>query len=156
MFRSNQADMAGIPGMFGDGLMHFHGVSRALATHWYHVSVKRRHEDRFVAYEEMLNDETRLVELLLAQDESLIVQEVQAVTPHWMNKGAGWQMETLTSLSVGYSKTEVPVCVLEVEGGAIYVDAHEPSLDVESLTGMKELYRRRATRTGLAPEHRRA
>lgn len=25
--------------MFGDGLLHWHGVSRALATHWYHVAV---------------------------------------------------------------------------------------------------------------------
>lgn len=57
-------DQADPVGMFGDGLAHFHAVSRSLATHWYHVSLKRRHEDRFVAYEEMLNDEPRLVELL--------------------------------------------------------------------------------------------
>ncbi|WP_070094283.1 hypothetical protein [Pseudomonas monteilii] len=141
MFRSHQADMAGIPGMFGDGLMHWHGVSRALATHWYHVSVQRLHEGQFRNYEEMLNDESRLVELLVAQDETLVVQEVQAVTPGWMNKSDGWKMEKLVSLSMGFSVDEVPVSILEVEGGEVYIDTHEPDFKVDSLTGLKELYR---------------
>lgn len=115
--------------MFGDGLMHWHGVSRALATHWYHVSIQRLHEGQFRNYEEMLNDETRLVELLLAQDESLVVREVQAVTPAWMNKGDGWKMQKLRSLSVGFSVDEVPVSILEVEGGEVYIDTHERVLD---------------------------
>lgn len=150
MFRSHRADLAGIPGMFGDGLMHWHGVTRALATHWYHVSVQRHHEGQFRNYEEMLNDETRLVELLLAQDEGLVVQEVQAVTPAWMNKGDGWKMEKLTSLSMGFSQEDVPVSILEVEGGEVYIDTHEPSLKVESLTGLKELYRSRRSATATA------
>ncbi|MDH1143402.1 hypothetical protein N5C60_02105 [Pseudomonas mosselii] len=155
MFRSHQADMAGIPGMFGDGLMHWHGVSRALATHWYHVSVQRLHEGQFRNYEEMLNDEMRLVELLVAQDESLVVQEVQAVTPSWMNKEGGWKMEKLTSLSMGHNQAGVAVCVLEVEGGAVYVDTHEPSLGADSLNDVKELYRRGMAQAN-ASEPRRA
>lgn len=142
MFRSHQADLAGIPGMFGDGLMHWHGVSRALATHWYHVSVQRLEDGQFRSHTEMLNDEARLVELLLAQDESLVVREVQAVTPDWMNKDVGWKMEKLVSLSMGFSPAEVPICVLEVESGDVYVDTHESHLDVASLKGLKELYRR--------------
>ncbi|MFT2158002.1 hypothetical protein [Pseudomonas putida] len=142
MFRSHLADMAGIPGMFGDGLMHWHGVSRALATHWYHVSVQRFEDGQFRNHTEMPNDEARLVELLLAQDQSLVVREVQAVTPGWMNKSDGWKMEKLMSLSMGFSQEEVPVSVLEVESGEVYIDSHEPGLNVESLTGLKELYRR--------------
>lgn len=142
MFRSHQADMAGIPGMFGDGLMHWHGVSRAIATHWYHVSVQRIEDGQFRNHTEMLNDEARLVELLLAQDEGLVVQEVQVVTPDWMNKSGSWRMEKLISLSMGFSRAEVPVCVLEVESGDVYVDTHESDLDVASLKGLKELYRR--------------
>jgi len=156
MFRSHQADMAGIPGMFGDGLMHWHGVSRALATHWYHVSVQRLHEGQFRNYEEMLNDEMRLVELLVAQDESLVVQEVQAVTPSWMNKDGGWKMEKLTSLSMGHNQAGVAVCILEVEGGAVYVDTHEPGLGADSLNGVKELYRRGMAQASAAAEPRRA
>ncbi|ERL02494.1 hypothetical protein O999_18805 [Pseudomonas putida LF54] len=155
MFRSHQADMAGIPGMFGDGLMHWHGVSRALATHWYHVSVQRLHEGQFRNYEELLNDEMRLVELLVAQDESLVVQEVQAVTPSWMNKEGGWKMEKLTSLSMGHNQAGVAVCVLEVEGGAVYVDTHEPGLGADSLNDVKELYRRGMAQAN-ASEPRRA
>ena len=156
MFRISTQDQAGPVGMFGEGLAHFHAVTRSLATHWYHVSLKRRLEDRFVASEEMLNDEARLVELLIAQDESLVVQEVQAVTPCWMNKDGSWKMEKLTSLSMGFDRAEVPVCVLVVESGAVYVDSHEPDLDVDSLTGVKELYRRRATKPGTGYEHRSA
>ncbi|MBF8674055.1 hypothetical protein IRZ53_14655 [Pseudomonas fulva] len=156
MFRSHQADMAGIPGMFGDGLMHWHGVSRALATHWYHVSVQRLYEGQFRNYEEMLNDEVRLVELLLAQDESLVVREVQAVTPSWMNKDGGWKMEKLTSLSMGHNQAGVAVCILEVEGGAVYIDTHEQGLGVDSLNGVKELYRSGMAQTSAAAEPRRA
>ncbi|QOE09591.1 hypothetical protein IE322_05890 [Pseudomonas asiatica] len=156
MFRSHQADMAGIPDMFGDGLMHWHGVSRALATHWYHVSVQRLHEGQFRNYEEMINDEMRLVELLVAQDESLVVQEVQAVTPSWMNKDGGWKMEKLTSLSMGHNQAGVAVFVLEVDGGAVYVDTHEPGLGADSLNGVKELYRRGMAPASAAAEPRRA
>lgn len=142
-------DQAGPVGMFGDDLAHFHAMSRSLATHWYHVSVKRRHEDRFVAYEEMMNDEPRLVELLVAQDESLVVQEVQVVTPGWMNKSSSWRMEKLTSLSMGFNRVEVPICILEVESGEVYVNTHQRDLDVDSLIGVREFYRRSAATTGV-------
>ncbi|WP_407729178.1 hypothetical protein ACJJU9_18125 [Pseudomonas helleri] len=148
MFRICMQDQAGPVGMFGDGLAHFHAVSRSLATHWYHVSLKRRLEGRFVAFEEMVSDEPRLVELLIAQDESLVVQDVQVVTPDWMNKGSGWKMEQLTSLSMGLNQVEVPICVLHVESGDVYVNTHQRDLDVGSLTGLKELYRRSAVVNG--------
>ncbi|MBD8623401.1 hypothetical protein [Pseudomonas sp. CFBP 13727] len=145
MFRISMQDQAGPVGMFGDGLAHFHAVSRTLVTHWYHVSLQRRHDGRFVAYEEMLNDEPRLVELLVSQDESMAVQEVQIVTPSWMNKGSSWRMEKLTSLSMGFNQVDVPICVVEVESGDVYVNTHQRDLDVNSLTGLKELYRRSAS-----------
>jgi hypothetical protein len=136
--------------MFGDGLAHFHAMSRTLATHWYHVSLKRRHEGRFVAYEEMLNDEPRLVELLISQDESLVIQDVQVVTPAWMNKGSGWKMEKLESLSMGFNQAEVPICVLQVESGDVYVNTHQRDLNVDALIGIRELYRRSAATTGVS------
>ena len=142
-------DQAGPVGMFGDGLAHFHAMSRSLVTHWYHVSLKRRHEGRFVAYEEMLNDEPRLVELLVSQDESMVIQDVQVVTPAWMNKGAGWKMEKLKLLSMGFNRAEVPICVLQVESGDVYVNTHQRDLDVDALVGVRELYRRSAASTGV-------
>nr|WP_314876837.1 hypothetical protein [uncultured Pseudomonas sp.] len=150
MFRISMQDQAGPVGMFGDGLAHFHAVSRSLATHWYHVTLKRRYDGRFVAYEEMVSDEPRLVELLIAQDESMVVQDVQVVTPGWMNRSSGWRMEHLTSLSMGFNQVEVPICVLEVEGGQVYVNTHQRDLDVGSLTEVKEFYRRSAVTTDLA------
>ena len=140
-------DQAGPVGMFGDGLAHFHAVSRSLATHWYHVSLKRRHAERFMAYEEMVSDEPRLVELLISQDESMVIKEVQVVTPAWMNKGSSWKMEKLTSLSMGFNQVEVPICVLQVESGDVYVNTHQRDLDIDSLVGLKELYRRSVATT---------
>ena len=140
-------DQAGPVGMFGDGLAHFHAVSRSLATHWYHVSLKRRHDERFMAYEEMVSDEPRLVELLISQDESMVIKEVQVVTPAWMTKGSSWKMEKLTSLSMGFNQVEVPICVLQVESGDVYVNTHQRDLDIDSLVGLKELYRRSVATT---------
>lgn len=141
MFRTNQSEIAGVPGMFGDGLIHWHSISRSLATHWYHVTVLRRHDDRFVQSEEMLNDEARLVELLVTQGESVVVKEVRAVTPSWMNKASDWKMQKLIALSMGYNKAKVAICILKVEGGEVYIDSHESGVSVESLTDVKELYR---------------
>lgn len=143
-------DQAGPVGMFGDGLAHFHAMSRSLVTHWYHVSLKRRHEGRFVAYEEMLNDEPRLVELLVSQDASMVIQDVQGVTPAWMNKGSGWKMEKLKSLSMGFNRAEVPICVLQVESGDVYVNTHQRDLDVDALVGVRVLYRRRSESSDVA------
>ena len=103
-----------------------------------------------MAFEEMISDEPRLVELLIAQDESMVVQEVQVVTPSWMNKSSSWKMEKLTSLSMGFNQVEVPICVLEVEGGQVYVNTHQRDLDVDALVGVKERYRRRSETSGLA------
>jgi hypothetical protein len=98
----------------------------------------------------MFNDEPRLVELLISQSESVIVEDVQVVTPGWMNKGASWRMEMLTSLSMGFNQAEVPICVLEVESGDVYVNTHQRDLDVDALVGVRELYRRSAATTGVA------
>jgi hypothetical protein len=150
MFRISIQNQAGPVGMFGGGRAHFHAMSRSLVTHWYHVSLKRRHEGRFVAYEEMLNDEPRLVELLVSQDESMAIQDVQVVTPAWMNKGSGWKMEKLKSLSLGFNQAEMQICVLHVESGDVYVNTHQRDLHVDALVRVRELYRRSAATTGVA------
>lgn len=140
MFRTKSDDMAGLPGMFSEGLAHWHSVSRVLKTHWYHVSVKERHEGHFTAMVEILNDETKLHELLLAQSEDFVVTEVQVVTPPWMNKSASWQMENLTAVSVGYDKNDIPVCLLEVASGSVYADVHDPSFDAKFLADVQKIY----------------
>lgn len=141
MFCTQENQMAGFPGMFGDGLAHWHGVSRALKTHWYHVSVKRWEGERFVSVQEFVNDAVRLHQLLSLQDESFKVTEVQVVTPGWVNGGNSWRMERLQSLIMGFDTNEVPKCVFEVEGGATYHDSHDPDFDPGSLTVVRNLYR---------------
>jgi hypothetical protein len=140
MFRTHTDEMAGLPGMFGEGLAHWHAVSRSLATHWYHVSIKQRHEDRFISQVEMLNDETKLFELISAQGPDLVIDELQVVSPPWINKSGSWRMERLTSVSVGYDKNEVPVCLMEVESGAVYTDVHDPSFNASTLINLRKIY----------------
>jgi hypothetical protein len=59
MFRTYERDIAGVPGMFGEGLAHWHMISRSLQSHWYHVDLKIRHEDRMISSVQMLNDESK-------------------------------------------------------------------------------------------------
>jgi hypothetical protein len=132
MFRTHTDEMAGLPGMFGEGLAHWHAVSRSLATHWYHVSIKQRYEDRLI--------ETKLFELISAQGPDLVIDELQVVSPPWINKSGSWRMERLTSVSVGYDKKEVPVCLLGVESGAVYTDVHDPTFDANTLTNLRKIY----------------
>ncbi len=127
--------------MFGDGLTHWHGVSRALATHWYHVSVKRWVEGRFVTQAELLNDEPRLHEMLEAQCDQFIVEDVQVVTPARLNGSKYWRMERLTSLAIGVDKNDCPVCLLEVESGDVYSDSFDADFDRANLSKVRELYR---------------
>ncbi|PTT95513.1 hypothetical protein DBR45_48770 [Pseudomonas sp. HMWF031] len=140
MFRTIDTEMAGIPGMFGEGLAHWHSVSRVLNTHWYHVAVKIRHEDRFVDTVEFLNDETRLHELVSSQSEDLVITEVQVQTPPWMNRSKSWRMEKLNGVSIGYNPHSVVICLLEVESGIVYSDTHDDSFDAQSLTNVKKIY----------------
>ena len=60
-------------------------------------------------------------------------------------------MELLTWFSVGFNQVEVPICILEVASGDDYLNTHQGCLDVESLTGLKELYRRTASDTAITP-----
>jgi hypothetical protein len=88
----------------------------------------------------MLNDETKLFELISAQGPDLVIDELQVVTPPWINKSGSWRMERLISVSVGYDKNEVPVCLLRVESGAVYNDVHDPTLDANTLTNLRKIY----------------
>ena len=126
--------------MFGEGLAHWHMISHSLQSHWYHVDLKIRHEDRMISSVEMLNDESKLVEILSQQGSDFVVTCVQLTTPSWMNKSGQWLMEKLIGVSVGFDKNNFAVCVLEVVSGSIYTVAHDPSVTVESLTKVRKIY----------------
>ena len=59
-------------------------------------------------------------------------------------------MEKLSTLSMGFNRVDVPICVLEVESGEVYVSTHQRDLDVGSLSDVKEFYRRTAATTDMA------
>jgi hypothetical protein len=140
MFRTYESDIAGVPGMFGEGLAHWHMISRTLQTHWYHVDLKVRHEDRLIPLVVMPNDESKLHEILKEQSANLVVTEVKVVTPPWMNKTGEWQMEKLARVSIGDDRNDTPVCLLEVASGSVYADVHDPFFNAESLTNIRKIY----------------
>jgi hypothetical protein len=140
MFRTYESDIAGVPGMFGEGLAHWHMISRSLQTHWYHVDLKVSHEDRLLPSVWMLNDESKLAEILSQQGSDFVVTDVQVMSPPWMNKSGHWLMEKLVGVSVGFDRNDIEVCLLEVANGSIYTDAHDPSVTVESLTKVRKIY----------------
>jgi hypothetical protein len=140
MFRTSESDMAGVPGMFGEGLTHWHTVSRVLRMHWYYVTVQHVLEDRQVEYELMINDERQLEAVLNSQDSTMVVIGAQVVIPAYMNGGGIPSMEPLTRVSVGEDELECVVCIIEVESGAVYHDSHRPDFDRALVTNLKEIY----------------
>lgn len=140
MFRTKIEDIEGIPGMFGEGLAHWHGISRALNIHWYHVCVKERLDGRFINMIEMLNDETRLLEVLESQNEDYVITEIQGFIPPWMTGCKSWRLETLNAVSIGYDGNGAVVCLLEAEGGKIYTDTHDHSFKPELLNNVRKIY----------------
>lgn len=61
--------------------------------------------------------------MLVTQSAEREIIDVQVTTPAWMNKGAGWDMERVTKVSLGYD-SDFEVCLIEVERGAIYHNSH--------------------------------
>jgi hypothetical protein len=140
MFRTHDADMLGLPGMFGEGQYQWHQVSKVLRNHWYHVTVQAMYEDRISEAVLMIDSEPRLQQLLIAQDAETIITEVQVVTPAHMNGTAGWRMEALTKVTLGEDENECVVCLLEVETGSKYHSSHQPGFNCEALSNLRPIY----------------
>lgn len=137
MFRTDDSDMAGVPGMFGQGLAHWHVVSRVLHTHWYHVTGQISLDGRTSECSLMINDVHRLQQVLQAEVSDARITSVQVVTPPRMNNTSHWRMERVVRVTLGQDQSDCNVCVLEVEGGAIY---HDSFIDnFEPLSLKKEL-----------------
>ncbi|MFJ4605799.1 hypothetical protein [Pseudomonas atacamensis] len=140
MFRSHDADMVGMPGMFGEGQYQWHQVSKVLRTHWYHVTVQIKHEGRSTEVVLMIDSEPRLQRILIAQDDQMIITDVQVITPAHMNGAEGWRMEKLTEVTLGEDQNECVVCLLEVETGSKYHSSHQPGFNIDVLSNLRPVY----------------
>jgi hypothetical protein len=140
MFRTHESVLAGIPGLFGQGYTNWHMVERLLALHWFHVCLEHREEGRALPLVMMPSDVDMLSEILTQQDATIVVTDVQVVTPAWMNKSGGWRMEKLEGLSVGYDKLDIRVSLIEVAGGKTYTDVHDETFDAKTLRNISKIY----------------
>jgi hypothetical protein len=89
---------------------------------------------------QMAGDEAAFEQILEACGSDVVLTQVQVVTPAWLNKTDGWRMEKLISLSTGFDKFGVLVCLLEVDGGVVYANVHNPSFNADSLIEVKKIY----------------
>ncbi len=139
MFRTQDSDLIGVPGIFGEGLAHWHRVSRILRTHWYHLTVCMTDQGRSTEFVDMIEGEHRLQSMLVTQSAEREITDVQVMTPAWMNKGAGWDMERVAKVSLGYDG-DFEVCLIEVEGGAVYHSSHRPGFQLDFLTDLRPVF----------------
>ena len=140
MFRTLDNDLIGVPGMFGEGVSHWRGVSWLLRTPWYHLTLSVENEGRLSECAVMIDDTHQLQKMLVSQGADLAITEIMAVTPSWMNKSGGWQMERLTRVTVGEDSMGSEVCLLEVGEGAVYHTSHQPDFKVETLTNLRPIF----------------
>lgn len=147
MFRTHDAHMLGMPGMFGEGQYQWHQVSKVLRNHWYHVTVQAQHKGRTTEVVLLIDSEPRLQQVLIAQDEETIITDVQVVTPAYMNGTAGWRMEALTKVTLGEDQHECVVCLLEVETGSKYHSSHQLGFSSDVLSNLRPIYHANMIRT---------
>ena len=140
MFRTQDADMIGIPGMFGEGISQWHAVSRLLKTHWYHVTVRAEENGRSTELALMIDGEQKLQRMLVAQDEQAFITDIQVVTPSYMNAKGTWHMEPLAKVIIGVDSDGCEACLLEVEGGAVYHNSHRPDFRPDLLTNLRPIF----------------
>ena len=62
------------------------------------------------------------------------------MTPAWMNKSGAWRFETLRSVVLGEGQYGSVVCLLEVEGGALYADVHDEAFDPHQVVNRRTIY----------------
>jgi len=139
MFRTQDSDLIGVPGIFGEGVAHWHSVSRILRTHWYHLTVRLTDQGRSTEFVDMIEGEHRLQSMLVTQSAEREITDVQVMTPPWMNKGVRWDMERVTKVTLGYD-SDFEVCLIEVEGGAVYHSSHRPGFEIDSLTDLRPIF----------------
>ena len=140
MFRTQDVDLIGIPGMFGEGVSQWHAVSRLLKTHWYHVTVRAEENGRSTELALMIDEEQKLQHMLIAQDAQISITDIQVVTPSHMNARGIWSMEPLAKVTIGMDSDGCEACVLEVEGGAVYHNSHRPGFRLDLLTNLRPIY----------------
>ena len=140
MFRSHETVAVGIPNAFGDGYSNWRMFERHSLYPWYHVVVTERLEGKVWPKSTMISDVDMLEELLSQQSIDFVVEEIQVVTPAWMNKTGKWIMEGLSGLLVGYDSTGVRVCLHNIENEKAYTDAPGRLIDPSSLKGVQVIF----------------
>lgn len=140
MFRTQDDDQIGIPGMFGQGVAQWHTVTRLIKTHWYHLTIRSEEDGRSFELSQMLEGERKLQHMLVSQDADIAITEILVVTPGWMNNKGRWHMESVTKVTVGQDHQGCEISLIEVESGATYHTSHSPGFSSNLLTNLRPIF----------------
>ena len=140
MFRTEDSDAIGIPGLFGEGLMHWQGVSRVLRSHWYHLTVRVSEQGRSTEITRMIESEHRLQQMLVQQSAGEVIVDLQVITPSWMNNCDGWGMGRVVKVTVGNDEGDCDVSLIEIDSGVVYHSSHRLGFQIESLTNLRVIF----------------
>ncbi|MEE4104528.1 hypothetical protein V2I78_10595 [Pseudomonas viridiflava] len=140
MFRTEDSDAIGVPGLFGEGLMHWQGVSRVLRSHWYHLTVRITEQGRSTEFTRMIEGERRLQQMLVQQSQGEVIVDVQVVSPPWMNNCDGWGMDRVVKVTIGDDNNDFEVSVIEVVSGSVYHTSHRAGFQIESLKNRRPVF----------------
>jgi hypothetical protein len=140
MFRTEDINMIGLPGMFGEGLANWHEISRLIKTHWYQLSVLELHDGRISEVTRMADSEKGLQQLLVKQGLDFEIIEIQVMTPSYMNGTSRWEFEPLAKVTTGKDKSGCTVCLIEVESGSVYHTSHQKGFNSSLLTNLRPIF----------------
>lgn len=140
MFRSHETVAVGAPGVFGDGYSNWAMVERHLALPWYHVVLEEKVDGRAWKRVLMPSDVNMLEEILSQRTNEFVVEDIQVVTPGWMNKTGKWMMEKLSGLLVGYDSSGARVYLHNMCNGETYIDAPGCLIDTHSLKRIRVVF----------------
>ncbi|GID05222.1 hypothetical protein ABIE16_002517 [Pseudomonas sp. 2725] len=151
MFITHESYREGRPGFPGPGRTAWRMIERESMDPWYHVILRFTEGARQFTKRFMPTDASLLSNLLELEGPTCLVEEVQVITPPWVNGGLSERMEKLISLVIGYDQKGECVLLHKVAGGAVYSSARD-GLDAGSLTGIRTIYEDTKTAPSAVPE----
>ncbi|MGM3216464.1 hypothetical protein ACSQ5K_14730 [Pseudomonas sp. PhalM4] len=88
----------------------------------------------------MIDGEIKLQRLLMSQQDGISVNDLQVVTPSWMNKTSRWQMGKVEKVMLGEDIDGCSVCRVEMEDGKVFHSTHRSDFDGRTLKNLRPIF----------------
>jgi hypothetical protein len=119
-----QAEIRVPPGILGLGVKCWHCVLRSTAEPWFHVTYDVLRDGESWAHVMLCDRVEQLTEFCRPSPDGICVQEVQLISPSWLNGTDRWKMERLAELWQCSDRTQVGRAnIFVMEDGSRYSEA---------------------------------